>query len=240
MAKKKAAKKAAKTASAPKARPAAKKTAKPRAAAKSKTTVKPKAAVKRKAAKKAAPAKPKAAPKKSTRKTAKRMPPSGERLQAEAYAKAVETFQAGKLKRALALFETVAEGPDAGLRHRANVHIQICRRRTQSDTVELKTADDYYNYAVKLINDRRLDEAETHLDKALKKAARAGYVHYAKALIAALRKNGDDSYRSLSRAIELDPKHRLQARRDPDMAAVREDERIAELLQGDAAAGDPQ
>ena len=224
MAKKKAAKKAAKTASAPKARPAAKTAAAPKKAAK--------------AAKPKATAKPKAA----SGKTAKAPPPpqtsSSERRQAEHYAEAVEAFQAGKLKRALTLFDTVAEGPDAGLRHRANVHIQICRSRTESDTVELKTADDYYNYAVQLINDRRLEEAGDNLDKALKKAARAGYVHYAKAVVAALLRDRDESFRSLSRAVELDPKHRLQARRDPDMAGVRDDARIAELLHGDASAGD--
>ena len=165
------------------------------------------------------------------------MPPNNgsisERQQAEIYAQAVEAFQAGKYKRALGQFETVADGPDAGLRHRAHVHIRICRQRTESDTVELRTAEDYYNYAVKLINDRRLEDADRHLDQALKKAAGAGHIHYAKALVAALRRNGDEAYRSLSRAIELDPKHRLLARRDPDMAGVRDHERIATLLQGD-------
>lgn len=224
MAKKKAAKKAAKAATAPKARPAATKASKPPKAAK------PKAAPKTKAA--APKAKAAASPASSPAVL------SSERRQGELYAEAVETFQAGKLKRALELFEAVAEGPDAGLRHRAHVHIQICRRRTESDTVELKTADDYYNYAVKLINDRRLEEADQHLDQALKKAARAGYMYYAKAVVAALRRSTDDSYRNLSRAVELDPKHRLQARRDPDMATVRDDARIAQLLHGDASAAD--
>ncbi|MEZ5362758.1 MAG: hypothetical protein R2748_10580 [Bryobacterales bacterium] len=161
-----------------------------------------------------------------------------ERRQSELYAQAVEAFQAGNFKRALGQFETVAEGPDSGLRHRANVHVRICRQRIGSDSIELSSPEDHYNYAVKLINDRRLDDAEQHLDKALKKASGAGHVHYAKAVIAALRRNGDEAFRSLSRAIDLDPKHRLLARRDPDMAGVRDDARIAELLQNDGARAD--
>ena len=248
MAKKKAAKKAAKAAGAPKARAAAKKAAKP-SAAKVKAAAKPKAAAKAKAPAqpKAAPrprrgTSPKAAAKKAPKKAARRQPPpsptNSERLQAEVYAKAVESFQAGRIKRALGYFETVAEGPDSGLRHRAHVHIKICRRRTESDTIELKTAEDHYNYSVKLINDRRLEEADKHLDKALKKATGAGYIHYAKAVVAALNDDKDRVHKSLNRAIELDPKHRLQARRDPDMAGIRDDAEIAELLQGDAPAAD--
>lgn len=233
MAKKKAARKAAAAATAPKARPAANKTAKPAKAAKPRASPTPKPAPRGPVA-----TEPKAAAKRPAKPAAPAGASSSERRQRELYAEAVETFQAGKLKRALELFEAVADGPDAGYRHRAHVHIQICRRRTESDTVELKTADDYYNYAVKLINDRRLEEADRHLDQALKKAARAGYIYYAKAVIAALRRNTEDSFRSLSRAVELDPRHRLQARRDPDMAAVRDDARIAKLLQGNVFAAD--
>ena len=252
MATKKAAKKAAKTAvksaKAPKSRPAPAKAApKPAPKPASKPPAKavprvapravPKAAPPKKAAK-AKPAAPSPPPKPAAKGPPARNGSSAERQQAELYAVAVEAFQAGKFKRAIDQFEAVAAGPDAGLRHRAQVHIRICRQRTESDTVELATAEDYYNYAIKLINDRRLDEADKHLDQALKKASGAGYVHYAKAIVAALRRNGDDAFRSLSRAIDLDPKHRLLARRDPDMAGVRDDARIADLLQGDVSGAD--
>jgi tetratricopeptide (TPR) repeat protein len=212
----KAAKKAAKTVTAATARPAAKAAAKP--------------AAKPKPAPKAAAAPARTAP--------SAVGSSAERRQAELYARAVEAFQAGKFKRAVDQFEEVAQGPDASLRHRAQVHIRICRQRTESDTVELASVEDYYNYAVKLINDRRLDEAEKHLDQALKKAAGAAHIHYAKAIVAALRKNGDNAYRSLTRAIELDPRNRLLARRDPDLAGVRDEARIVALLQGDGSGAD--
>ncbi|MCB1020025.1 MAG: hypothetical protein KDC27_08855 [Acidobacteria bacterium] len=199
----------------------------------------------KKTAKKTPPAPPAEAAKKPAAKAQPAAKPSAlpanaseERRQSDLYAQAVQAFQSGNLKRALTQFETVAEGPDSGLRHRANVHIRICRQRIGSDSIELSSPEDYYNYAVKLINDRRLDEAEQHLDKALKKASSAAHVHYAKALIAALRRNGEEAFRSLSRAIELDPKHRLLARRDPDMAGVRDDARIADLLQSDGAGAD--
>jgi hypothetical protein len=67
-----------------------------------------------------------------------------EQRQTEYYEKAVEYFNARKFSRALPLLEKAAEGPNAALRHRAHVYADICRRQTNEEKVELKTADDYY------------------------------------------------------------------------------------------------
>ena len=150
--------------------------------------------------------------------------------------RAADLFQARKFKDALKLFEQAADGPDPSLRHRARTHATICRNRVDADEARVTSAEDHYNLAVQLINSRRLDDAEAHLKNALAKAKDAGHVHYAAALLAALRRDADRAYASLKKAIELDPANRFLARGDSDLSAVAGDARIAELLRGEAAA----
>lgn len=150
----------------------------------------------------------------------------------------MEAFRAEDFAQALKLFEKSSDGPDGPLRHRSKVHARICRQRIGSDTVDLKTADDHYNYAIRLINDRQLDEAVTHLEKALGLTKRpVAHVHYALAVVAALQKDAEQSLAKLRQAIEIDPQQRLIARRDPDFAGIAGSAPIAELLAGDGSSG---
>jgi tetratricopeptide (TPR) repeat protein len=153
-----------------------------------------------------------------------------EQRQNENYEKAVESFNARKFSRALPLLEKAAEGPNATLRHRAQVYADICRRQISSEKVELKTADDHYNYGVKLMNDRRLEEAERHLQRALRLAPKAGYVHYANAVLSALQGNAESAFGNLKRAIEIDPLNRVLALNDADLGSVMGHPPIARLL----------
>ena len=66
------------------------------------------------------------------------------------YEKAVKYFHGRKFVRALSFFDQVGEGPNDALRNRARVYAQICRSRREARKARLKTADDHYNYAVKL------------------------------------------------------------------------------------------
>jgi tetratricopeptide (TPR) repeat protein len=126
--------------------------------------------------------------------------------------------------------EKALEGPDATLRHRAQVYTEICRRQISNQKVQLKTAEDNYNYAVKLMNDRRLEEAQRHLQRALQMAPKAGYVHYANAVLSALLGDAESAFGNLKRAIEIDPLNRVLALNDADLASVASHPRIAHLL----------
>ncbi|MBI1357334.1 MAG: hypothetical protein GC160_23580 [Acidobacteria bacterium] len=154
------------------------------------------------------------------------------------YEQALVSFRSADFRKALKLFEAAAQGPEGGLRHRSNVHARICRQRIGSDTVDLKSADDHYNYAIRLINDRRLDEASVHLEKALRAAQKPpAHIHYALAVTAALNDDSEATLASLRRAIEIDPRQRLLARRDPDLGKVVRSPLIADLLAGDGSTG---
>lgn len=109
--------------------------------------------------------------------------------------------------------------------------MRICEQRTSAGRVRLRGAEEHYNYGVQLVNDRRLDEAEQHLSKALKLSKRdSAHIHYALAALYALRDDAEAAYENLKKAIEKDPRNRVLARSDSDLAAVAEDPRIAGLL----------
>jgi len=51
----------------------------------------------------------------------------------------------------------------------------------------VQNADDYYNYAVSMVNQGNHEEAELNLGKALKLAPKSDYIYYALAATHALR-----------------------------------------------------
>ncbi len=132
---------------------------------------------------------------------------------------------------ALPWFEKIVGGPNSSLRHRAEVHARICRRQIESNKVKLKTVDDYYNYGIRLVNDRQLEEAEQHFRKALKMAPDGDHLHYAFAVVRALSGDAEGASVNLKRAIELNGRNRLLARSDPDFSSVVRHPLITELLQ---------
>ena len=160
-----------------------------------------------------------------------------EERQAMQYGKAMRHFNSRHFDRALELFKEIIEGPHPTLRHRARVHAKICRQQKQEGKVQLNTAEEYYNYGIKLMNERSLEEAERYLKQALKLDPKAGHVHFARAVLGALSGDSERSYESLKRAIELDPRHRYMALNDADLAGVLNDPSIATLLHEEGNAG---
>jgi tetratricopeptide (TPR) repeat protein len=140
--------------------------------------------------------------------------------QLSSFEAAMKLFHARKLKEARDLFQTTAEGPERDVAQRARLHIAMCDRRLQQATVTLKTAEDYYNYGVALMNARNIAEARTHLEKALAMAPGTDHIHYAVAAAQALSGDPASAHENLKRAIELEPRNRIIARQDTDFAQV--------------------
>ncbi|MDA1313404.1 MAG: hypothetical protein O2968_08725 [Acidobacteria bacterium] len=155
--------------------------------------------------------------------------------QADYYDKASRAFQTRRFQQALMLFEKAAEGPDSTLSDRARVHVSISQRHVKPHQVKLKTADEFYHYGIRLINERRFDEAEKSLNQALKIQPRGAHIHFAAAILSALTKDTAGTYKSLKRAMELDPGIRVSALNDTDLAAAAKDPAISQLLHGNSA-----
>ena len=140
--------------------------------------------------------------------------------QLSSFEAAMKLFHARKLQEARDLFETVATGPERDVAQRARLHIAMCDGGLQQATVNLKSAEDYYNYGIALINSRKIAEARTHLEKALQMAPGTDHIHYALALAQALAGDVLNAHENLQRAIELEPRNRIMARQDADFAPL--------------------
>jgi tetratricopeptide (TPR) repeat protein len=145
--------------------------------------------------------------------------PNGVRQMA-AFEAAMKLFHTRKLKEARELFHQATIGPERDVAQRANLHMAMCDRRLQQTVVALGSAEDYYNYGIALINSRNLPEARAHLEKGLQISPGSDHIHYALAVAQALSGDLHGAHDSLKRAIEIEPRNRLAARQDSDLAPL--------------------
>ncbi len=114
--------------------------------------------------------------------------------------------------------------------HNAVLHIRMCDARLEKPAVNLKTAEEHYNYAVAMINARNLADAQQHLEAALAMEPKADHVLYALALAKGLAGDIDGAHEHLKRAIDLEPRNRISARQDADFATFSSQPQIQQLL----------
>jgi len=155
---------------------------------------------------------------------------SAAQAQLKSFEQAVRLFHARKFAEARELFVKASGGSNREMAHNAELHIRMCDRRLEKPVVDLKTAEDHYNYAVAMINARNLSEAQQHLEDALELEPRADHVLYALALAKGLAGDLDGAHDHLKRAIELEPRNRISARQDADFGTFSSHPQIQQLL----------
>jgi Tfp pilus assembly protein PilF len=96
--------------------------------------------------------------------------------------------------------------------------------------VALSSAEEHYNYGITLINSRNLADARKYLEKGLQIDPGADHIHYALAIAQALSGDLHAAHDSLRRAIELEPRNRLAARQDADLASLANQPLFSALL----------
>ena len=146
------------------------------------------------------------------------------------YAEAMKFFHTGNFAKAAKLFVQVTEGPGLEIAHAARMHGSVCARRLSSATLELKTPDDHYNYAITLINRGQFDPARQHLLQALGQLPDGDHVHYALAICYGAKGDLERAASHLKRAIELQPGIRITARNDADLAPIAREPQILDIL----------
>ena len=146
------------------------------------------------------------------------------------FEQSVRLFHTRKFAEARELFEKARSGPNREMAHNAELHIRMCDRRLEQPAVDLRTAEEHYNYGVAMINARNLPEAHQHLESALKMEPQADYVLYALALCKGLAGDVDGAHEHLKRAIELEPRNRIAARQDADFALFSDHLQMQQLL----------
>jgi tetratricopeptide (TPR) repeat protein len=166
--------------------------------------------------------------KKSTSAASKAGGPSSAAFQQ--YQTAVQLLQQGKFDRALAAFEKLRPDAPIEIKERCRIYIATCRRQLEKVSLSFATPEEHFDFAIAQLNNGYYEDAREHFDRILAQVPDADYVFYGKALLNSVTGQSQDCLTNLARAIELNPKNRLQARVDNDFQNMVDDPRFTELL----------
>src|SRR5271157_2645957 len=149
------------------------------------------------------------------------------------YESGLRALQEHKFEKAKGHLQKVLSGPNKSLVDRAQVHILTCEKHLETSSLQFKTAEEHYDYAVSLINSGDYVTAREQIDKLLKQNPKAEYVLYGLAALHCLTGHVEESLKALEEAIQARPSLRFQARNDGDFQNLAEDPRFTELLYPD-------
>jgi tetratricopeptide (TPR) repeat protein len=154
----------------------------------------------------------------------------------QSYELGLRALQEHKFEKAKGHLQKVLSGPNKSLVDRAQVHILTCEKHLETSSLQFKSTEEHYDYAVSLINTGDYVAAREHLDKLLKQNPKAEYVLYGLAALHCLTGHVEESLKTLDEAIQAKPSLRFQARNDGDFQNLAEDPRFTELLYPDPGA----
>src|ERR1700733_7296906 len=146
------------------------------------------------------------------------------------YLVAVQLVQQGKYEKAQAAFEKlIANGPIEIL-ERCKMYVSTCQRQLEKHNLSFLTPEEHYDYAISQMNTGYYEEAREQFNNILTGHPNADYAFYGLAVLEAITGRVQGCLDNLSKAIELNPKNRLQARVDNDFQNMVDDPRFTELL----------
>ena len=146
------------------------------------------------------------------------------------YQAAVQLLQQGKYDRALAAFEKLRPDAPIEIKERCRVYIVTCQRQLEKPSLSFATPEEHFDFAVAQLNNGYYEDARDHFNNILAQVPEADYAFYGLALLNAVTGQSQECLNNLARAIELNPKNRLQARVDNDFQSMVDDPRFTELL----------
>jgi len=146
------------------------------------------------------------------------------------YQSAVQLLQQGKYEKALGILEKLLPEAPVEIQDRCRVYIATCRRQMEKANLSFPTPEEHYDYAISLLNTGYYEEAREQFNNILKVHPGADYSLYGLAVLESITGHAQDCLDNLARAIELNPKNRLQARADNDFQNMVDDPRFTELL----------
>jgi tetratricopeptide (TPR) repeat protein len=157
----------------------------------------------------------------------------------EAYEAGLRALQEHKYDKAKAHLQKVLGCPDKGLCDRAMVHIHTCDQRAEKPSLQFKTPEEHFDYAISLMNTGDFVAAREHMEKLLKQQPKSDYVLYGLAALSCTTGHVEDALRILDEALKVNSALRFQARNDSDFQNLAEDPRFTELLYPDPGVDTP-
>jgi tetratricopeptide (TPR) repeat protein len=146
------------------------------------------------------------------------------------YQAAVQFVQQGKFDKALAAFEKLLPHAPFEIAERCRMYVQTCQRQINKSGLAFITPEERYDYAVSQLNGGYFEEAGGQFRGIIADFPTADYAYYGLALLDSITGRTQGCLDNLSKAIELNPKNRLQARSDNDFQNMVDDPRFTELL----------
>lgn len=146
------------------------------------------------------------------------------------YEAAVLLLHQGKYEKALAALEKLLSGAPVEIQDRCRMYMNTCRHQLQDRGRSFSSPEEHYDYAISLLNTGYFEEAREHFAQILGSHPTADYVFYGMAVLEAITGSIQECLVNLARAIELNPRNRLQARVDNDFQNMADDPRFTELL----------
>jgi tetratricopeptide (TPR) repeat protein len=146
------------------------------------------------------------------------------------YQSAVQLLQQGKFEKALAAFEKLLPTAPPEIKERCQMYMCTCQRQLDQSRLTFLTPEEHYDYAISQLNTGYYDEAREQFNSILAAYPLADYAFYGLSLLDSMTGRTQDCLKNLARAIELNPKNRLQARADNDFQSMVDDPRFTELL----------
>lgn len=146
------------------------------------------------------------------------------------YEAALRQFQKDNFDKAVELFGKAAASPAKEVAARAQVYIRVCGEKMNPPTLELKTADDHYDYGIMQLNARNLDLALENFSRADKLTPEQDHIKYALAAAHSLSGDVEAALELLEVAITLNPTNALHAKRDEDFRLIETNSRFQQLI----------
>ena len=146
------------------------------------------------------------------------------------YQAALLLLQQGKYEKALAALEKLLPAAPAEIKERCQMYISTCQRQLEKPNLTFATPEEHYDYAVSQLNTGYYEDAREQFNGILAAYPNADYAFYGLALLDSMTGHTQECLGNLARAIDLNPKNRLQARADNDFQSMVDDPRFTELL----------
>lgn len=149
------------------------------------------------------------------------------------YERALEALQRHEYQTAGDMLESVLQTypEEKELHERVKLYLNICRRQAAPREATPQTIDERLYASTLAINSGKYDDAIVHLRLVRDEDPDNEHALYMLAVAHAQRGEHAEAVAHLERAISLNPENRAQARRDPDLEPLHDDEAFRAALE---------
>ncbi len=161
-----------------------------------------------------------------------RQPTRDEAAALRAFERAHKEFARGRFAEARTLFRALVE-EHVGVSEitaRARTYLAVAETRLRSAPTLPHDADSLYDRGVIELNRGEFVAAQELFERALKREPEAAHVHYGLAATRARLGSTTSALESLQRALDLNPRLRVRAQHDQDLATLRSDPEFDALM----------